>query len=139
MSSRQIANPQIVHHKTERIKHRIFFPPIIAKQCKSWLLICLAKSGKIRDQNHISANCQKYWARKSEIRKLPHLRKVCKSYKFCKSANSRICYLRNLFAVHPPLQICHWLVSTTPAVPAGKFTVSFIPVMYLDANISANF
>jgi hypothetical protein len=31
------------------------------------------------------------------------------------------------------------LVSTTPAVTVGKFMVAFIPVMYLDANISANF
>jgi hypothetical protein len=57
--------------------------------------------------NHISANLEKYWVRKSQIRKLPHLRKICKLYKFCKSENLWICYLRNLFVDHSPLQICH--------------------------------
>jgi hypothetical protein len=31
VSSPQIANPQIFHHKTERMKHLILFPPFIAK------------------------------------------------------------------------------------------------------------
>ncbi len=34
-------------------------------------------------------------------------RRSANVYKFCKSVSSRICYLRNLFANHPPLQICH--------------------------------
>jgi hypothetical protein len=59
---------------------------------------------KFGTANHISANCKKYWVRKSQIRKLPHLRKVL-------TANSLFCYLRNLFAENncgpPPLQICH--------------------------------
>ncbi len=43
-----------------------------------------------------------------QIRKLPHLRKVCKYTKFCKSANLLIsdlliCNLRNLFTDRPPL------------------------------------
>ncbi len=31
VSSPQIANSQIFHHKTERMKHLNFFPPFIAK------------------------------------------------------------------------------------------------------------
>jgi hypothetical protein len=55
----------------DRMKHLILFPPFIAKQSKSWLLICWAKSGKnsglqitylqiaknIGPANHKSANC----------------------------------------------------------------------------------
>jgi hypothetical protein len=40
----------------------------------------------------------KIWARKSQIRKVPHLRKVRKSNKIFKSANLQICDLQNLFA-----------------------------------------
>jgi hypothetical protein len=41
-------------------------------------------------------NYKKDWVHKSQIRKVPHLRKVCKSNKLFKSANLRICgtYLR---------------------------------------------
>ena len=37
-----------------------------------------------------SANCKKYFVCKSQIRKLPHTRKVSKCNKFCKSTNLRI-------------------------------------------------
>jgi hypothetical protein len=47
-----------------------------------------------------SAN--KTWVRKAQIRKLPYLRKARKSNKLGKSANIRICDLRNLFADRPP-------------------------------------
>ncbi len=64
---------------------------------------------KFGTANRISANCKKYWVRKSQIHKLPHLRKVL-------TANWLICYLRNLFAEYIcgtylrttlHLQICH--------------------------------
>ncbi len=54
-------------------------------------------------RNFKTANLIKDWARKTHIRKLPHLRNVRKVKKFCKSANFRICFLRNLFADRPPL------------------------------------
>ncbi len=47
----------------------------------------------------------KIYVRKSQIRKLPHLRKV-RIKKKMKSKNLRICDLRTLFADHPPL--CIW-------------------------------
>jgi hypothetical protein len=37
---------------------------------------------------------KKYWTRKSQIRKLPNLRKARKSNKFCESALLRICALQ---------------------------------------------
>ncbi len=40
--------------------------------------------------NRKSANCKKYWVRKSQICKLPHMWKVRKCNKFCKSTNLRI-------------------------------------------------
>jgi hypothetical protein len=45
------------------------------------------------------------WVRKKQIIKLPNLRKVRtpQSLTNFKSANLRICDLRNLFADHPPL------------------------------------
>jgi hypothetical protein len=43
------------------------------------------------------------WVRKSQIRKVPHTRKVRQNNKLFKSANLRICYLRNLFVDRPPL------------------------------------
>ncbi len=45
----------------------------------------------------------KDWVRKSQIRKVSHLRNVCKSNKLFKSANLRICDLRNLPADRPHL------------------------------------
>jgi hypothetical protein len=42
------------------------------------------------------------WVHKSQIIKIPQLRKVRKSKKIW-SANLRICVLRNLFADRPPL------------------------------------
>jgi len=50
-----------------------------------------------------SVNHKKDWVHKSQIRKVPHLRKVRKSNKLLKSPNLRICDLRNLFANRPPL------------------------------------
>jgi hypothetical protein len=40
---------------------------------------------------------------KSQIRKVTHLQKIRKSNNLFKSANLRICYLRNLFAGRLPL------------------------------------
>jgi hypothetical protein len=51
-----------------------------------------------------SANHKKDWVCKSQMIKLPHLRKVHKSNKLMKSVNLRIRDLRNLFADRPPLQ-----------------------------------
>jgi hypothetical protein len=47
---------------------------------------------------------KKFFARKSHLLKVPHLRKVRKSNKLFQSANFRICQMRNLFADRPPLQ-----------------------------------
>jgi hypothetical protein len=51
------------------------------------------------------ANHKKEWVPKSQIRKMPHLRKVHKYNKLLKSANLQICTLRKLFASHPPLLV----------------------------------
>jgi hypothetical protein len=45
----------------------------------------------------------KVWVRKSQIRKVSHLRKVRKSVTLFKSANLRICDLRNQVADRPLL------------------------------------
>jgi hypothetical protein len=50
------------------------------------------------------ANGKKDWVRTSQIRKVPHLRKVRKSNKLYKPAKLRICDLRNLFSDRPPLE-----------------------------------
>ncbi len=54
--------------------------------------------GSFKSANH------KNWVRKSKIRKMPHLRMVQKSNKLFKSANLRICDLRNLIAERPSLE-----------------------------------
>ncbi len=56
---------------------------------------------------------------KKIVLKIAHLWKVCKSIKFFKSENLRICDLRNLFAEHPPLmhlQFCRNIISFTREV-----------------------
>jgi hypothetical protein len=53
-----------------------------------------------------SANLKKDWIRKSQIRKVSHLRNVHKCNQLFKSPNLRICYYRNLFVDHrPPLDL----------------------------------
>ncbi len=43
---------------------------------------------------------------------MPHLRKIRKYDRFCKSASFRICYFRNSFADFPPLySICYYALS----------------------------
>jgi hypothetical protein len=49
-----------------------------------------------------SANHKKDWVQ-LQIRKVPHLRKVCKSNKIFKTPQLGLCDLRNLFADHPTL------------------------------------
>jgi hypothetical protein len=52
-----------------------------------------------------SANQKKDWVRKSQIRKVSYLRKFRKSSKLFKSANLRLCDLRNLLADRHPLKM----------------------------------
>jgi hypothetical protein len=51
------------------------------------------------------ANYKEDWVRKSQIRKVSHLRNIRKFNKLSKSANLRICDLRNLFADRPPFYV----------------------------------
>jgi hypothetical protein len=54
--------------------------------------------------SEVFSKSQKDWVRKSQIRKVSHLRKVRKSNNLFKSINLRICDFRKLFAVRLPLQ-----------------------------------
>ncbi len=55
-------------------------------------------SAKGKVTNYVYENHKIDWVRNLQIRKVPHLWKVRKSIKLLKSANLRICDLRNLFA-----------------------------------------
>jgi hypothetical protein len=61
------------------------------------------KSQTRKSQIRKFVNRKEYMVRISQIRKLPHLEKVCKSKKKIKSANLQICDLRNLISNRPPL------------------------------------
>ncbi len=60
----------------------------------NWSFICYI----CKEKSYVFADLRKFQVRKSQICKGSHLRKVRKSNKLCKSANLRICDLRNLFA-----------------------------------------
>jgi hypothetical protein len=66
---------------------------------------------------------------KPQICKMPNLRKVRKSKKI-KSANLRICDLRNLFADHPPLKNIRksYIHLTIPSTAIFLFTVGVYAV-----------
>ncbi len=54
-----------------------------------------------KSTNYKSANHKTDWVSKSQIRTVPHLQKVHKSYQLLKSTNLLICDLWNLFADSP--------------------------------------
>ncbi len=101
MTNPQIANPQIFtkycttlsqnSSKGRRFKTNFHLVLLIRAYCATFLM---TRSMYLRK----SADHKKDWARKSQIRKVLHLRKLRKSNQLYKSANLRICDLRNLFA-----------------------------------------
>ncbi len=123
-ASPQIASPWIFYYKTEGMKHLLKkFPPFIAKQSKNrcrfvwpnflfnkiwirtfYVCICKEKSKEFADlpsfktaKKFGSANRKNIGYANRKSAKLPHLQKVRKCNKFCKSTNLRIC---NLWTAH---------------------------------------
>jgi hypothetical protein len=71
---------------------------------------------------------KKYWFRKSQIATLSEGPQTLQIFVSLQLRRFAIC--------GPPTSANFPLVSTTPAVPVGKFTVSLIPMGYLDLRIS---
>ncbi len=59
--------------------------------CGSFKFAKTLGSENCKSTNYKSVNHKKDWVLKSQIRKMPHLRKVRKSYKLFKDANLGIC------------------------------------------------
>jgi hypothetical protein len=80
----------------------IYAAPLLSYAAPYWAILqCILLSCGLANVFN-STNHKKGWVRKSQICKVPHLRKVNKSNKLFKPVNLRTSNLRNLFADRPP-------------------------------------
>jgi hypothetical protein len=102
VNSPQIANPQILHHKTKRTKY-LFFPAFIAKLTKSWQQICLAEFFYLIK---IQIRTFRYVFVRRKIKKL----RICESFKSAKKLGTQITYLqiaKNIWSQNHKSANCH--------------------------------